>query len=95
MGDIYTGAYECLEVFAKSLEGKKGNVIVADKNGNQESYPTGRSHYRLLKIPLEKESRYDVTLESCEVSVCYLSEREDFIQEGVCFLEWEDRKSVV
>ena len=89
MGDIYTGAYECLEVFAKSLEGKKGNVIVADKNGNQESYPTGRSHYRLLKIPLEKESRYDVTLESCEVSVCYLSEREDFIQEGVCFLEWE------
>ena len=31
MEDIYTGAYECLEVFAKSLEGKKGNVIVSDE----------------------------------------------------------------
>lgn len=84
MGDIYTGAYECLEVFAKSLEGKTGKVVVADKGGKQESYPAGRSHYRLLKIPLEKESQYDVALENCEVSICYLSEREDIMQAGVC-----------
>lgn len=88
MGDIYTGAYASLEVFAKSLEGREGAVAVSAPNEETRRYPAGSLQYRLLKIPLRRETRYDVTLENCEVSICYLSEREDLLDAGVRFLEW-------
>lgn len=89
MGDICTGAYECLEVFARSLEGKAGSIVVTDGDGQQHRYPAGDSHFRLRRIPLEKGSRYDVALDNCRVSICYLSGREDIMEKGVRFLEWD------
>lgn len=86
MGKIYTGAYKCLEIFAKSLNEKNGNIVVSSKN--KKYYPAGTMQYRLLRIPLEKETWYDVTLENCEISICYLSERENILEQGVRFLEW-------
>lgn len=88
MGDIYTKAYECLELFARSQKGKEGVVAVTDEKGKRREYPAGSWQYRLLKIPLEKEARYDVVLENCTAGICYLSESEDILESGVCFLEW-------
>lgn len=90
MGDIYTDSYECLEVFAKSLEGKKGFVIITDNEGEIRRYPAGDVQYCLLRVPMKKETQYDVALENCSVSICYLSETENILDRGVCFLEWEN-----
>lgn len=90
MGGIYTGAYECLELFVKSLEGKQGKVVVTEENGTKRDYPAGSAQYRLHRIRLKKETSYDVSLENCEVSISYLSECEDLLDKGVRFLEWED-----
>lgn len=89
MGDIYTESYECLEVFAKSVQEKRGTIIVTDRNGNVSKYPAGERQYRLIRIPLKKETGYDVTLDGCTVTICYLSEAEDILDRGVLFLEWK------
>ncbi|MDO4332844.1 MAG: glycoside hydrolase family 32 protein [Eubacteriales bacterium] len=89
MGDIYTEDYECLEIFAKATEGKRGSVSVTDRSGNRREYPAGEHQYRLLRIPVQKETAYDVALSECAVSICYLSETENILDRGVLFLEWK------
>lgn len=89
MGVIHTGAYQCLEVFAKSLEEKQGTISVRKGKEETASCSAGKYQYRLLQIPLEKETDYDVTVNDCIISICYLSEAEDILERGVAFLEYE------
>lgn len=90
MGTIYTEEYECLEVFAKCDGTGAGAVVVTDGAGAVQSYPAGACQYRLLRIPLKKESAYDVRLDGCSVTICYLSETAEILDRGVRFLEWKD-----
>ncbi len=88
MGNIYTDEYECLELFAKSREGKNGQIIVTGPDGENANYEAGIWQYRLLRIPLKRDSLYDVLPKDCDVSICYLSETEGILDKGVQFLEW-------
>lgn len=88
MGGIDTGNYGCLELFAKSREGTEGFVSVTGTDGGQRIYAAGRRQYRLLRIPLERETHYEVRPEGCEISICYLSECDNILEAGVRFLEW-------
>lgn len=90
MGYIFTGEYQCLEIFAKSLEKKRGIIVLIDKKGEIKEYLAGKWQYRLIKIPLEQDSQYDVKLVDCEVSICYLSESKNILDQGVLFLEWNN-----
>lgn len=90
MGVIYSGEYRCLEILAKSEDGKKSAVLVVGPSGKAAAYPAGKWQYRLIRIPLEKNCRYEVRLENCTASICYLSEADDILDRGVCFLEYSD-----
>lgn len=89
MGDIYTEDYACLEIFAKSKGQLPGAVVVTDRKGNRRRFPAGEKQYRLLRIPVQKQTAYSVELADCTVSICYLSEAEDILERGVLFLEWK------
>ncbi|MBS6194115.1 MAG: glycoside hydrolase family 32 protein [Clostridiales bacterium] len=90
MGHIYTGEYGCLELFAKSVSGSQGTVSVSKGENESTEYPAGIYQHRLIRIPMEKNTDYQVELKDCETSVCYLSEGEDILEKGVCFLEFKD-----
>lgn len=90
MGYICTGTYQCLEIFAKSLEERTGTIAITDRKGETKEYFAGKWQYRLIKIPLAQNSQYDVKLVDCEVSICYLSESDDILKQGVLFLEWDN-----
>lgn len=99
MGEINTGCYGCFEGFVRSLPGKQGMVIVKNSQNMIRKYPSGNNHYRLLRIPLECDATYQVELEDCEVSICYLSESREMLDQGVRFLEyregrWEETKNL-
>lgn len=89
MGIMKTGNYKCLEIFAKSQKEKHGMITVSTGRKETASYPAGEYQYKLLRIPLEKETEYDVEVKDCSVSICYLSETENILDKGVAFLEYE------
>lgn len=91
MSSIQTENYRRLEVFAKSEHGSAGAVI-AKKKGTGESaiYPAGEHQYRLLKIPLEEDSEWEVSLNDCRVSIAYLSGCSGIMEQGVRYLEYRD-----
>lgn len=90
MNEIQTGNYQCLEIFLKSLEGREGKLQIRKKKGFWREYPAGRFQYRLVKIPMEKNTRYELKLIHCEVSITYLSESVDIMEQGVRFLEYHN-----
>ncbi len=91
MNRIQTGSYTKLELFAKSERNEDGRIIVR-REGSQESavYPAGKHQYKLLRIPLEKESIWEVRAEKCTISTAYLSGGEDILENGVTYLEYAD-----
>lgn len=90
MHEIQTGNYQCLEIFLKSLDGREGKLQIRKKKGIWREYPAGRFQYRLVKIPMEKNTRYELKLIHCEVSITYLSESADIMEQGVRFLEYQN-----
>ncbi len=88
MGRIHTGDYKCLEIFLKSLEGKQGSLRLRKSGEDWQKYPAGVVRYQLHRIPVENASEYELELLDCMVSIAYLSEAEDIMDTGVCFLEF-------
>ena len=88
MGRIHTGNYKCLEIFLKSLEGKQGCLRMKGDEGPWMEYSAGACRYTLHRIPVKLDTEYEVELLDCQVSIAYLSESDDMMDEGVCFLEY-------
>lgn len=88
---LHTENYSCLEVFARSCEGKEGKILVK-KDGDTvcQEYPAGKYNYRLLKISLEPHTDWEIVPEDCEISIAYLSEADQILDKGVRFLEYQD-----
>ncbi len=88
MGRIHTGNYKCLEIFLKSLEGKQGCLRMKGDEEPCLEYSAGACRYTLHRIPVKLDTEYEVELLDCQVSIAYLSESDDMMDEGVCFLEY-------
>lgn len=87
---IQTGNYRCLEIFLKSLSGEEGKLKIRKADEMWREYSAGQYQYILRRIPLERDSLYEVELEHCEVSIAYLSESDDILKDGVRFLEYRN-----
>ncbi len=57
--------------------------------GNCRELPVENGYYRWLKIPVERDTEYEISCEACQVSLCYLSGCENILETGVCYLEQE------
>lgn len=88
MGLIQTENYQCLEIFLKSLAGKDGKIKLRKPNEEWVEYPANHFQYQLTKLPLEMNSEYELELVHCQISIAYLSESENMLEHGVCFLEY-------
>lgn len=90
MKEIQTGDYDCLEIFLKSLKGKEGKLRIRKKDDVWTDYAAGRCQYRLTKIPLEKNTWYELELIHCHAGITYLSGSQRIMEEGVRFLEYRN-----
>lgn len=83
--------YTCIEMLVQSHTNAKGTVEVSLKDGKEEMVKeAGKSNYKLLKFPLEKNRDYKLTIKDCNVSYAYLRGNEDIFEEGVCFVEIDE-----
>lgn len=87
---IQTGEYTCLEIMTRTVEGKKGYVVLRDKEGRENRYEAGKKYYQWLKIPVERQSSYELTSRDAEISLAYLSGCENILEKGICFIEPAD-----
>ena len=87
---IQTGEYTCLEIMTRTVEGKKGYVVLRDTEGRENRYEAGKKYYQWLKIPVERQSSYELTSRDAEISLAYLSGCENILEKGICFIEPAD-----
>ena len=80
---IQTGEYTCLEIMTRTVEGKKGYVVLRDKKGRENRYEAGKKYYQWLKIPVERQSSYELTSRDAEISLAYLSGCENILEKGI------------
>lgn len=84
-----TGKYTKLEIFARALHAE-GSVRVISGGGECRKFPGGKAYYKWIKVPVEKNTEYEIVCEECQVSICYLSDCENLLEEGVCYLEQDE-----
>ena len=80
-----TGNYTKLEIFARATEEGGGVRVVSGKGDCRES--GGSAYYRWIRMPVEKDTEYEILCEGCQISLCYLSGCENILDKGVCYLE--------
>ena len=77
-----TGNYTKLEIFARATEEGGGVRVVSGKGDCRES--GGSAYYRWIRMPVEKDTEYEILCEGCQISLCYLSGCENILDKGVC-----------
>lgn len=85
-----TEKYTKLEIFAKALRAG-GSVQVISDHGECQEIPAGQASYKWIQIPVEKNTEYEIFCRECQVSICYLSGCENILDEGVCYLEQDEK----
>ena len=84
---MYTGQYECLEIFVRPLK-EAASVILKDENGKiLEKRELAHIYGEWMKIPVQKETSYSIEEMDAEITFAYLSEREDILEHGICVLD--------
>lgn len=85
---MYTGHYECLEIFARPVEDKNGYIELLDENGSVLHLRELEHIYgNWVRLPVERESTYEVRLTNAEAVLAYLSGCEDILREGIRILD--------
>lgn len=85
---MYTSQYECLELFAKPDKDKKGSVLIKNTETNtEEVWNLSHVYGNWLRIPVEKETEYEIHPADCRIAYAYLSGCENILEEGVRFLD--------
>lgn len=88
---MYTGQYECLEIFTRPIQEGKASVTLRKQDGSKvETKELLHIYGNWLRIPVEKESCYILETENAEIALAYLSEREDILEHGICILDTAD-----
>lgn len=81
-----TGNYTKLELFAKGSHAGS-SIRLVPNHGKPQEFPIRDTCYQWLKIPVEKNTGYELLCEGCHISLCYLSGCENILEEGVRYLE--------
>ncbi|MDO4273796.1 MAG: glycoside hydrolase family 32 protein [Eubacteriales bacterium] len=85
---MYTGKYECLEIFARPDGPDQGSIVLTDCEGRILKKKELEHEYGTwVRLPVEKDSIYQVKTEHAWAALAYLSGREDILEEGVCVLD--------
>ena len=87
---IQTGEYTCLEILARSVEGKEGYVVLKNAEGRESTYAAGRKYYKWLKIPVDRQTGYELAVQNAEISLAYLSGCEKILERGICYIDPEE-----
>ena len=85
-----TGKYTKLEIFAKALQ-PGGSVLLISGDGECQVLPGGKAYYKWIKALVDQNTEYEILPGECEISLCYLSGCENILEEGVCYLEQDDK----
>lgn len=85
---LYTDTYRCLEILAKSQKEDLEQLIkLKTVNGNKiQNKQAGTGYYKLLRFKVDPKTEYELFLESCDVSLIYLSGSEDMFEQGIRYL---------
>lgn len=92
-GDLrmYTGNYECLELFVKPDEGKKGSVLLKNvKESTTETKELKHIYGNWIKFPVSRNTEYEISTQDCTITFAYLSECENIMENGICVLDTTD-----
>lgn len=89
-----TGKYTRLELFARAREAG-GSIRVISGDGECQRFPGGEAYYEWIKVPVEKNHEYEIFCGECQVSLCYLSGCENILDEGVCYLEPDEKGRLI
>lgn len=85
---MYTGQYECLELFVKPGKDENGSIVLNNLTSNTEECREFSHIYgNWIRIPVSKESKYELHVKNGEVTYAYLSERDNILEEGICVLD--------
>lgn len=88
---MYTGHYERLEIFARPADGRRGRIQLLDEDGSVLHQRELEHIYgNWIRLPLKKESSYQVRLTDAEAVLAYLSGCEDILEQGICILDIEN-----
>lgn len=88
---MYTGNYECLELFVKPEAGKKGSVSLKKVKENKTEIKELQHIYgNWIKFPTDKDTEYEITAQDCTITFAYLSECENILKNGICVLNTTD-----
>lgn len=80
--------YSCLELLFKSTDECKSMFNLKSKNTFQKV--AGNKFYKLLRFNLEKNTDYEIEFINGEISIAYLCGNDDILDDGVCFLEFDN-----
>ena len=89
---FHTGVYQCLELFIKGpSEGPESMIRLKGpmegENCGERRERAGNGYYRWVRFPVEKNRDYGLDLGGCEAGLLYLSDCEDLLDRGICYLE--------
>lgn len=88
---MYTGDYDCLEVFLQTQGENPASVRVLDESGELVAEKeTAHLYGDWMRFPLEKNSTYQVTAHNAKVSLAYLSGADDIFEKGIRILDPEN-----
>ena len=66
---MYTGNYECLELFVKSDEGKKGSVLLKNvKESTTETKELKHIYGNWIKFPVSRNTEYEISTQDCTIT---------------------------
>lgn len=82
--------YCSLEILFKAKQNSESKLILKSNNTYKEIH--GQQVYRLFKFELTKNTDYEIQFVNGETSISYLCGNDDILDDGVCFLEFEDNK---
>lgn len=93
---MYTGQYGQLELFAQSETGRNGSVVITNLRTNTLTVKTlSHAYGNWIKVPVDKETEYEIVPAGCSIPFAYLSECENILDEGIRVLDEADHYKVM
>ncbi|MBT9777994.1 glycoside hydrolase family 32 protein [Clostridium sp. MCC353] len=89
MSWLNTGAYRCLELLVRAKDGEEAAEIRL-KESSEESERCERvlpGYFRWLRLPVKRDTQYEIAFSGCFPGLMYLSESEDMMETGIQYLE--------
>lgn len=88
--------YEMLELLLRLKDGTSGKVILnplGNASAIQQQFSAENGYFRWVRIPLQKETCYEIAFENMQISTAYLSGCTDILSQGIAFLQLDDTEN--